>query len=212
MRILSVNVSLPKAVEINGKEVLTGIYKLERPDRVHVGKLALEGDGQADLTVHGGEYQAVYGYPFEHYAHWAAVLGVPSYPYGTFGENLTFSGLLETEVCVGDQLRVGSAVLQVTMPRLPCFKLGHKLGRPTIIKEFRESGFSGYYFRVVEEGEIGAGDAAEWVQRDPRAVSIRTLLGLQRFHEGDDALIRRTLEIESLGPSARRDLLKRLST
>jgi MOSC domain-containing protein YiiM len=211
MKILSVNVSLPRAVQINGKDVLTGIYKEEHAGRIRVGKLGLAGDGQADHTVHGGEYQALYGYPFEHYAHWQTVFGGAAFPFGTFGENLTFSGLLETDVFVGDLLRVGSAILQVTMPRLPCYKLGHKLGRPAILKEFLHSGYSGYYFRVAQEGEIGAGDAAEWVRRDPREISIRTLLGLQRFDEGDEALVRRTLEIESLGPSARRDLEARLA-
>lgn len=211
MKLLSVNVALPKEVEINGRPVLTGIYKLPVPGRVWLGKLSLAGDGQADLNVHGGEHQAVYGYPVEHYPHWQNVLG-RELPHGTFGENFTVSGLLESEVNVGDVLRIGGAVVQVTLPRLPCFKFGHKVGRPQILKEFLESGYSGFYLRVITEGEVGAGDEIEILQRDPAGVSIRAVLGLQRLGEGDASALRHALGIPTLAPILRRELEKRLES
>lgn len=211
MKLLSVNVALPQEVEINGKPVLTGIYKLPVEGRIWLGKLGLAGDGQADLTVHGGEHQAAYSYPHEHYAHWQAVLGRESLPYGTFGENFTISGLLGEEACVGDILRIGGAVVQVTLPRLPCFKFGHKIGRPDILKEFLHSGRSGFYHRVLSEGDVGAGDAIELLERAAAGITVRTVLGLQRLGEGDGETLRRTLAIPSLAPSLRHELAARLA-
>ncbi len=211
MKLLSVNIALPQEVEINGKPVLTGIYKTPTQNRVWLGKLTLAGDGQADLSVHGGEHQAAYSYPFEHYAHWQAVLGREPFPYGMFGENFTVSGLLEDAVCVGDIWQIGGAVVQVTMPRLPCFKFGHKIGQPTILKEFLHSGRSGFYHRVLTEGEVGAGDAITLLERNSAAITVRTALGLQRLGEGDTALLRRVLDIPSLAPTLRHDLEARLA-
>lgn len=211
MQLLSVNIAQPRLVEINGKPVLTGIYKQPVAARLRFGRLTLEGDGQADLTVHGGEHQAAYAYPAEHYAHWQQVLGVAALPPGTFGENFTVEGLLEDQVCVGDVLGIGTAVAQVTMPRLPCFKFAHKLGRPAILKEFLHSGFSGFYLRVLAEGEVGAGDMITVLERDPRRVTVRMALGLQRLGEGDAALLRRALEIESLAPTLRESFAARLA-
>ena len=210
MKLLSVNVAMPRAVQINGQTVWTGIYKEPVTGPVWLGRLKLAGDGQADLAVHGGEYQAAYTYPFEHYAHWERVLGVVKYPPGTFGGNFTTSGLLETEICIGDRLRIGAAVVQVTMPRLPCFKFAHKVGSPAIIKDFLHSGFSGFYHRVLVEGMVQAGDAISWEERDPRRLTVRQILGLQRLKEGDAATLRRALEIECLPPSLHRDLQARL--
>ena len=211
MKLLSVNVAMPREVEINGKPVSTGIYKLPVPGRVWLGKLGLAGDGQADLTVHGGEHQAAYSYPFEHYAHWQTVLGRAALSHGTFGENFTVTGLLEDEVGVGDILRIGGAVVQVTLPRLPCFKFAHKIGRPAILKEFLHSGRSGFYHRVLTEGEVGAGDDIELLDRDPAGVTIRAVLGLQRLGEGDATGLHRALGIASLAPGLRRELEKRLA-
>lgn len=211
MKLISVNIALPQDIETNGKTVSTGIYKLPAPGRVWLGKLGLTGDGQADLTVHGGEHQAAYSYPFEHYAHWQAALGREPFPFGTFGENFTISGLLEDDVCVGDVLQIGGATLQITLPRLPCFKFGHKIGDPGILKDFLQSGRSGFYLRVLSEGEVGAGDTITISQRDPAAISIRTALGMQRLGEGDADLMQRALAIPSLAPLLRHDLEKRLA-
>jgi MOSC domain-containing protein YiiM len=206
MKLLSVNVALPRHVEINGQPVRTGIYKEPVTGPVWLGRLTLAGDGQADLTVHGGEFQAAYSYPVEHYAHWEAVVGRGKFPPGMFGENFTTSGLLEETVCIGDVWRIGGARVQVTMPRLPCFKFGHKIGRPEILKPFLESGHSGFYHRVLMEGPVEAGDAIEVLERDPRGITVRQMLGMQKLGEGDDALFSRALAIQCLPPILRRDL------
>lgn len=211
MKVHSVNVAMPREVEINGEPVLTGIYKESVAGPVRLGRLTLAGDGQADLNVHGGEHQAAYSYPLEHYAHWEAVTGRSNFPPGMFGENFTVSGLLEESVCIGDVWRVGEARVRVTMPRLPCFKFGHKIGRPGILKEFLHSGRSGYYHRVIDEGDVRAGDPIEVLERDPRGVTVRTMLGLQKLGEGDAALLRRALEIDCLPPVLRRELEQRLA-
>jgi MOSC domain-containing protein YiiM len=206
MKLLSVNIAMPQEVEINGKAVRTGIYKQPVAAPVFVQRLAIEGDGQADLSVHGGPWQAVYSYPFEHYAHWEGVVGEGSYAPGMFGENLTTLGMLEDRVCIGDIWRVGGAVLQVTMPRVPCFKFGHKIGRPGILKEFLHSGRSGFYHRVLAEGMVAAGDSIESLERDPRGITVRCMLGLQKLGEGDDVTLASALEIECLPPSLRLEL------
>ena len=207
MKILSVNVARPRAIQVGTREVMTGIYKEPVAGRVRAIRHNLAGDAQADLRVHGGEYKAVYAYPFEHYAHWERVLARSGLPPGTFGENLTTSGLLEDVVCVGDVLRIGSAVLQVTQPRTPCFKLGHKIARPQFVKEFLVSGRSGFYLRIVEDGDLGAGDEVEWIRRDANRVTIRALLGLAELGEWDRDLAARVVQIEALPPNWRQDIV-----
>jgi len=209
MKLLSVNVAMPREVQINGQPILTGIYKEPVAGPVWLGRLTLAGDGQADLTVHGGEFQAAYTYPMEHYAHWEKVLGAGNLPPGTFGENFTTSGLLEDEVCIGDVLRIGEARVRVTMPRLPCFKFGHKIGQPAILKEFLHSGYSGFYHSVLAEGYVRAGDDIELIERDPNGITVRRMLGLQKLGEGDAALLSRALEMKCLPPLLRRDLQAR---
>ncbi|HEY3899899.1 MAG TPA: MOSC domain-containing protein [Chthoniobacter sp.] len=211
MKLLSVNIGQPQEIEMNGRPVLTGIYKQPVFHRVWLGKFTLDGDGQADLTVHGGEHQAAYAYPIEHYAYWQAWLGRETLSHGTFGENFTTAGLLEEEVCVGDIIQIGGTVVQVTMPRLPCFKFAHKVGRPDILKEFLHSGYSGFYLRVLTEGEVGAGDGITIRERDPSGITVRMALGMQKLQEGDVAQLRRALAISSLAPLLRNDLEKRLA-
>ncbi len=211
MKLLSVNVSQPRTVEIRDRAVLTGIYK--EPvvaSRIQVRKLGLDGDGQADLTVHGGEYQALYGYPHEHYAHWQAELGVASLGCGTFGENLTTSGLLETEVCIGDVHRIGSVLLQVTSARIPCFKLGHKLNRPDILKPFLQSGRSGFYYKVLQEGTVAQDDEIQVEEKDPQGITVRALLGVQRLGEPSRETMERAVQIKALAPIVRNELSEKL--
>ena len=181
MQLISVNTATPTLVEINGIQVNTGIYKKPQSGKIWLSKSNLAGDGQADLTVHGGEFQAVYSYPVEHYAYWQKVLDKSTLPYGTFGENFTVSDLLEDDVYVGDVFSVGSAVIQATMPRIPCFKFGHKIGKPDILPMFLHSGRSGFYHKVIEEGEVGAGDAIHRLDRPAHSISIRMALGLQKL-------------------------------
>lgn len=211
MKLVSVNVALPREIEINGEKIWTGIYKEPTDRPVRLGRLKLDGDGQADLSVHGGEFQAAYSYPVEHFGYWRKVLGADKLPYGTFGENLTVEGLLEDEVCVGDILSIGEAKVQVTMHRLPCFKFSHKVGRPSILKEFLQSGKSGFYHRVIQEGNVQAGDSIELLERDSRGITVRQILGMQRLGEGDMKSLERALQINCLPPSLRDDLEARLA-
>src|SRR5262245_47572438 len=158
MRIVSLNVGLPQIVSRNGEPVSTGIFKEPVTGRVMMRTLNLDGDRQADLSVHGGPDKAVYVYPSEHYDFWKNELPGMNLPWGMFGENLTTTGLLDTEINIGDKFSIGSAQVMVTQPRMPCYKLGIKFGRTDIIKRFLESERSGFYLSVLEEGEVGTGD------------------------------------------------------
>src|SRR6059036_760909 len=169
MRVVFVNVSLPKTVEWRGRKVTTAIFKEPVEGRVRIRRTGLVGDRQADPSVHGGPTKAVYGYPSEHYPFWRRELGRADLPWGSFGENLTTEGLDERTLRVGDRLRVGSALLQVTQPRLPCYKLGIRFGRADMVRRFLASGRSGFYLAVLEEGAVAAGDLIEWIS-EPRDV------------------------------------------
>jgi MOSC domain-containing protein YiiM len=176
MQLVSVNVGLPRTIRVADRKIYTGIYKSEVKGPVAVRRLNLEGDRQADLRVHGGERKAVYAYPVEHYPFWGSVYPELELPWGSFGENLTTSGMTESTVSIGDQFRIGSAVLQVTQPRMPCFKLATKFDDDDIIETFTASGRSGFYFSVVQEGEIKAGDAIELIKHDPDALTVSAAL------------------------------------
>jgi len=160
-RIVSVNVGLPREVKVRDGVVFTGIFKAPVAGRVKVGMLNLAGDGQADLSVHGGPDKAICCYPVEHYQSWRAELPDIALDWGMFGENLTVQGLHEETVYIGDQFRIGSATVQVTQPRMPCYKLGLRFSRLDMVRRFWASGRSGSYLRVLEEGEVGAGDTVE---------------------------------------------------
>ncbi len=174
------NVGQPAPVDTNGQTVLTAIYKSPVTGPVRVGRLNLDGDRQADLTVHGGFQKAVYAYPSEHYPVWERELDSPRFSYGMFGENLTTAGLLEDTVHIGDQYRIGTAILQVTQPRMPCFKLALKFGRPEMVKIFWKSGRSGFYLSVVEEGVLEAGQEVEKVEAGEPPISISEVVRLYR--------------------------------
>ncbi|HTR03645.1 MAG TPA: MOSC domain-containing protein [Thermoanaerobaculia bacterium] len=170
-KLVSVNVGRPRTIEVAGHPVTTGIFKEPVPSRVRIGRTNVEGDAQADLTVHGGPDKAVYAYDASAYTYWRAALG-RELASGHFGENLTVEGLPETEVRLDDVYRVGGAVLQVSQPRTPCYKLSLRMELPDFGVRFLESRRTGYYLRVLEEGEVGAGDAIRLEQRDPRAPTI----------------------------------------
>ncbi len=172
MKILSVCVGLPRLVEYRGEPVATAIYKKTVAGKVRVGEENLEGDRQADLTVHGGYAKAVYVYPSEHYEFWRTELPEMDLPFGMFGENLTSEGLTEAQVFIGDKLKIGTAEFIVTQPRQPCFKLGIKFGRGDIIKRFAQSGRSGFYLAIEKTGEIEAGDEIILIEREQNETSI----------------------------------------
>jgi MOSC domain-containing protein YiiM len=173
MKLLSVNVGLPREVEWNGRMIRTSIFKAPVVGRVHVRKLNLDGDEQSDLAVHGGIDKAVYVYPSEHYAFWRNEFPNAELDWGTFGENLTTEGTLDDKaVHIGDRFRIGSAEFVVTQPRMPCFKLGIRFGRADMVKRFLHTRRNGFYFAVAEEGEVAAGDSIELIARDENGVTV----------------------------------------
>lgn len=172
MRVISVNVGLPRSVQVNGATVRSAIWKSPVAGRVAVKRNNLAGDEQSDLRVHGGPDKAVYAYPSEHYAFWAQELPGVELPWGAFGENLTIEGLLEQDACVGDRLRVGSTELVITEPRYPCYKLGIKFEREDIIRRFATSRRTGFYLSIASEGDVAAGDAIERIGRVRGCASI----------------------------------------
>jgi MOSC domain-containing protein YiiM len=193
MRIVSVNVGQPREIALRDRVVLTSIFKNPVPGRVAVRGHNLQGDRQSDLRVHGGPYKAVYAYASEHYPYWAAELEDTELPWGAFGENLTLAGLTEEEACIGDQFRMGSAVLEITQPRMPCFKLNLRFDRSDMVKRFWRSGFSGIYFGVVEEGELGAGDNVELLDRQKDGIRVADVVRLYKGEIYDDTLFARML-------------------
>jgi MOSC domain-containing protein YiiM len=198
MQVISVNVGQPRKVLWKGQTVETGIFKEAVEGRVAVRRLNLEGDRQADLTVHGGPNKAVYAYPAEHYSFWREQFPEMDLPWGMFGENLTITGLLEDAVHIGDHFQVGSARLMVTQPRLPCDKLGIKFGRDDIIKRFLKSGKTGFYFAVLEEGEVAAGDSINLLHRDEHQIKVADIVHLYREDKYDVDLLRRVVGVEAL--------------
>src|ERR687898_3298654 len=178
MKILSVNVGLPKRVLFNGQIITTAIFKDPVKGPIILRKLNLDGDKQADLTVHGGMDKAVYSYPAEHYDYWHEQFPNMDLVWGMFGENFTTDGLLEDQVNIGDVFQIGSSEIMVTQPRMPCYKLGVKFGRMDIVRQFMESKLTGIYFRVLKEGEVGAGDAIEFISRDVNNVTVKDLVQL----------------------------------
>jgi MOSC domain-containing protein YiiM len=203
MEIVSINVGLPREVSWKGKTVSTGIYKSSVEGPIKLNTINLDGDGQADLSVHGGRDKAVYAYPAEHYRFWREDLSDPELTWGHFGENFTTQGLLEEEVYIGDTFRIGSALVQVSQPRIPCYKLGIRFGRADMAKRFLASKRSGFYLAVLAEGIVQAGDKITCVERDTHGISVRDILRLYAFDKDDWATMRHAVEIETLAESWR---------
>jgi MOSC domain-containing protein YiiM len=212
LQVLSVNVGLPKAVVWKGRTVMTGIFKEPVAGRVAIRRLNLEGDRQADLTVHGGPEKAVYAYPAEYYAFWREQFPEMELPWGMFGENLTIEGLLDESIHIGDRFQVGGADLMVTQPRLPCYKLGLKFGRDDILKRFLQSGLTGFYFAVFKEGEVAAGDPIRLLHLDEHQVTVADITRLYRQDKHNLELLRHVVAVEALPASWRDYFLERLNT
>ena len=198
MRIISVNVGLPKLVERNGEPVSTGIFKQPLAGRVMLKTLNLDGDRQADLSVHGGPSKAVYVYPSEHYEYWKQELPEMDLPWGMFGENFTTEGLNEAGLNIGDQFRVGSAVVMVTEPRMPCYKLGIRFGRTDIIRKFLVSERSGFYLAVLQEGDVGAGDQFELIEKNEPSIRVSDVTRLYTCDKQNTELLGRAIKIDAL--------------
>jgi MOSC domain-containing protein YiiM len=217
-RVVSVNVGLPREVVWKGRAVTTAIFKQPANGPIPLRRLNLDGDRQADLSVHGGPTKAVYAYSAEHYAAWRRELSdddlpvaLAGLPWGSFGENLTVEGLpLESGIAIGDRYRVGSAELVVTQPRLPCYKLGIRFGRDDMVKRFLGSGRTGWYFAVEAEGEVEAGAAVELLDRHPDAVPVSEITRLYAFDHDDAEGLARLDALDALPDDWRPWLAKRL--
>jgi MOSC domain-containing protein YiiM len=210
MEIISLNVGLPRLVLRNGEPVSTGIFKEPVDGRVMLRTLNLDGDRQSDLSVHGGPQKAVYLYPSEHYEFWKRELPDMDLPWGMFGENFTSTGLLETEVQIGDRFRIGAAEVMVTQPRMPCYKLGIRFGRADIIKRFLVSERTGFYFSVLKEGEVGAGDEFELLEKNVAGVRVVDITRLYSSDKENIDLLRRAIATEALPDNWRKYFLKRI--
>ncbi|MEO8716894.1 MAG: MOSC domain-containing protein [Burkholderiales bacterium] len=210
MKLLSVNAGLPREVQWRGKSVRTSIFKAPVPGRVRVTRLNIDGDQQSDLSVHGGADKAVYAYPSEHYPFWRNELPDMEFPVGAFGENLTTEGLHEDKVRIGDRFRAGTAEFVVTQPRMPCFKLGIRFNRPEMVKRFLRSGRTGFYFAVVREGEIGAGDSLDLVAEATSGITVADITGLYAADAANQELLRRASKLSALPESWREYFRERL--
>jgi MOSC domain-containing protein YiiM len=211
MRLLSVNVGLPREIEWNGRTIRTSIFKAPISGPVRVSKLNLKGDQQSDLSVHGGIDKAVYVYPSEHYTFWREELPMADLSWGAFGENFTTQGSLDDRsVHIGDRLRIGSAEFVVTQPRMPCFKLGIRFGRADIIKRFLRSGRAGFYLAVAAEGDVSSGDPIELIERDQHGITIADIVGLYTADATNQDLLHRVTELAALPESWRAYFRKRL--
>jgi MOSC domain-containing protein YiiM len=204
MRVVSIQIGRPRDVSAGRRIVSTAIFKQPVAGRVMLRRLNLDGDQQADLTVHGGPDKAVYIYPVEHYLFWRVEYPDLDLPYGMFGENLTVEGLLEDDVRIGDTFRIGGAEVVATQPRMPCYKLGIKFGRADILKRFLRSRRSGWYLAVTREGELGPGDAIESLRRDSHGLSVADVTRLYTEDRSNADLLRRAIAVPAL-PASWRD-------
>jgi MOSC domain-containing protein YiiM len=213
MKIISLNTGLPREMMYHGMRVTTAIYKEPVAGRVALRKLNLDGDWQADLTVHGGEFKAVYCYPLAHYDYWKKELPGRELPTAIFGENFTTEGFTEDSAHLGDRFAVGSAEVVVTQPRLPCYKLNVRFDSGEMVKRFLASGRTGFYLAVTREGEVGAGDEFKVIAREANAVPVSEITRLyiaKRWDEDDVASLRRALRVEVLPESWKEYFRERL--
>jgi MOSC domain-containing protein YiiM len=211
MKVISINLGKPRKVIDNGREVLTAIFKYSVDMPVLLRRLNFDGDHQADLDNHGGRNKAVYAYPVEHYDFWRAQLPESDLTWGNFGENLTTEGLLETSACIGDQYKIGEAVLTVAQPRIPCYKLAIRFDRPEMVKRFFASQRSGIYFSVAQEGMVRAGDAIEKVHESANRISIADVNRAFAHSRENVPLLREIVRLEILPSGLQKDLVEELA-
>ncbi|AMV37884.1 MOSC domain-containing protein [Planctomyces sp. SH-PL62] len=209
MKVVSLSVGLPREIEVEGGSVLTSIFKAPVDRRLRVTTLNFEGDEQSDLTVHGGVDKAVYVYPSEHYDKWGRELPGVEFPQAVFGENLTTEGLDE-DVRIGDRFRIGTAEFVVTQPRLPCYKLGLRFGRMDMLKRMLRNGRTGFYFAVTTEGEVGAGDAIEPIERLDEGLTVADVVRLYTVDAKNQELLRRATQTSGLPDTWKDYFRKRL--
>ena len=209
MKVIAVSIGQPITLDYEGRQVRTGIFKQPVDGRVQIGLCGLAGDGQADLEAHGGKDKAIYVYSVENYRYWEQQLQRGTLSYGQFGENLTVEGMLDESVHIGDVFSIGTSVVQVTQPRVPCYKLGIRMEAGHFPKEFMFSGKVGFYLRVLQAGDVGAGDAIECLGRDPVGLNVReSMLALSNQAERFE-IIAKALQIDALSSAWRSDLAQR---
>ena len=204
IKVVSVNVGLPKQISYGMRQVVTSTFKEPIEGRVKVTTLNLDGDAQADLSVHGGLDKAIYSYSEEHYKYWKEVYPTIVMPFGMFGENLTTQGLNEDTVNIGDQYQIGSSRLVVTQPRMPCYKLGIKFGRMDILEKFINSQRPGIYYKVLQEGDLGAGDNIILLYKDKNNVTINDIVSLylnDRHDKENISKMKKATKLKSLPES-----------
>ncbi|MFY0215737.1 MOSC domain-containing protein [Bacillus cereus] len=209
-QLLSLNIGLPKEVTYGGKVVHTGINKKQVKEPVYLSFVKFNGDGQADLIHHGGVDKAVCVYTGDHYPYWEKELN-QDLVYGAFGENITVSGMSEEDVCIGDTFELGQAIVQVTQPRQPCFKLAKKYNIPKLPLYFQETGYTGFYFRVLKEGWVSSVDTLKRLQSDPKGVSVAFANRIMHKEKQNIEGVKRILEVNALSNSWRKSFEKRIS-
>ena len=212
MELVSINVSLPVDVLYNNKVVSTGIFKKPINATIQISQSGLEGDQQADLINHGGEHKAVYGFSANHYSFWRNKLNNPNLSFGQFGENLTITELDEAKLCIGDQLQIGNCILEITQPRVPCFKLGIALNLNSMPKLFVQQGATGIYFRVLQAGAISVGGQLEVIYHHPQQLTVQTLFRayFDKNVINSEAVMQLAAEIPQLSNEWREKVLSRV--
>ena len=210
MKILSINVSEPQTVTFNGKELITSIYKKPVSNKVQVTAQGIEGDRQADLSVHGGYDKAVYAYSYSHYKLWGDHLKKEFNEYGLVGENLTIDNFDENEIRIGDRFKINDCVLQVSQPRIPCYKIGIKMNSRDFPRMFSQSGLLGSYLRVVEEGSIDTGDTIEKIHEENNSMSIKEIASILFVDVKNIELMKKALDIDTLTEEIKEKFRERL--
>ena len=210
MKLVSLNVARPRLVVYKGQSINTGIFKQPVSDPVRLRTLNLDGDRQADLSVHGGPYKAVYGYPSEHYSFWRDELPGVDLPSGMFGENFTTSGLAEDELHVGDRFQLGSSILMVRQPRTPCYKLAAKFQRDDMLERLLLSGRSGFYFSVEQEGSVAADNDFQLLKRNQDGITISEMNWLFVREKYSQDLLRKAIHTAALPGDWREYFAERL--
>lgn len=210
IEIFSLNVGMPREVQFQQKDVSTGIFKKATDEALYLSYLNFEGDGQGDLVHHGGREKAVCVYPYEHYPFWENELNRPL-EYGSLGENLTIKGLLETDVCIGDVFELGKAIVQVSQPRQPCYKLTIRHGVPDMLLKVQQTGYTGFYFRVLAEGVVSKDDGLSLLHRHPKEITVSFANRIMHRDKDNIEGIKQILEVEELSLNWRNTFLKRLA-
>ena len=212
MKLISLNVARPRLTIYKGETINTGIFKKPVSGRIALRRLNLDGDQQADLSVHGGPYKAVYAYPSEHYGFWRRELPKMDLSWAAFGENFTTEGVGEDELHVGDRFRIGSAVVMVRQPRMPCYKLAARFQRDDMLERFLLSGRSGFYFSVEQEGEVEQGDSFQLISRNQDGITIAEMNRLFVHERYNRDLLQKAIATAELPEKWREYFLPRLKS